>query len=313
MSVSKLLPFIGKTAIGAIASVALSVSLSTADEKVMIGVALASDTNPFYIEVKKGIQKKAAEMGVEAVFVTANEDVAKQVSGIQDLIARGVNALLISPIDTAAVVPAYQMAGAENIPIVSVVRFVDSPFQRLEVTFDWKEIGLNIGERVATAIGRKGEVAMIAGPAGAQLFRDVADGFKEAVAKYPDIKIVYAKDAALTREAGLKYAEDALSAHPDLVAIYGGNDELGLGAVQAVAAAGRAGKVVITGLNGVPPALKAVKDGTLLLTYDLNPPGWGAAGFDAAVAFARGQTPVLNDLGLKSTLVDNTNIAQFLK
>ncbi|MDH7796793.1 MULTISPECIES: substrate-binding domain-containing protein [unclassified Beijerinckia] len=304
---------IARSVLAALAAGALTASAWAADGKVTIGVSLASDTNPFYIAVKDGIQKKAREMGVDAVFVTANEDAARQISGIQDLIARGVDALLVSPIDSAAVVPAYQMAGGANIPVVSLVRFVNSPYQKLEVTFDWKEIGHKVGVRIGDEIGRKGKVAVIAGPVGAQLFRDLAAGFKSAIAAYPDIKIVYDKDVALTREAGLKSAEDALSAHPDLAAIYGGNDEVALGAVQAVAAAGRAGKTVVAGLNGVPPAIKAVKDGSLLLTYDLNPTGWGAAAFDAAVAYARGKSVTLKDINLPSTLVDRSNVDHYLK
>ena len=95
---------------------------------------------------------------------------------------------------------------------------------------------------------------------------------------------MYRQEGPLTREFGLKQAEDMLVAHPDLRAIYGANDEVALGASQAVAAAGKGGQVVVTGMNGIPPALRAVRTGALGLTVELNPATWGGLGVDALAA-----------------------------
>src|SRR5262249_62169620 len=120
-----------------------------------------------------------------------------------------------------------------------------------------------------------GRVARRRGPSGAATFRNLGDGYSEVMAKYPGIEIVFRADGPLTRERGVKQAEDALAANPDLAAIYAANDDVALGAMQAVNAANRKGKTLGTGINGVPPALRAGKEGNLGRTVGLNPTEWG--------------------------------------
>lgn len=296
-------------ALSSLACLALPAAAQTTPT--VIGVALASDLNPFYIAMKRGIQERAKEVGVEVVFVTANEDVAKQVNGIQDLVARKVSGILASPIDSVAVASAYAAAGKAGIPIISIARHANSPAQSAYVALDEPKIGVDIGNWIAKRIGGKGKVAMITGPAGAATFRAIAGGMDQAFKTQPAISVVFRKDAALTREVGLKLAEDALVAHPDLVAIYTANDELALGASQAVSAAGKKGQVIITGMNGVPSAIKAVKAGSLGMTVDLNPIGWGKLGVDTMVNYLKGVKPSAV-VPTTHTLVDQSNVDQFL-
>lgn len=283
-----------------------------AQQKVpFIGVALASDLNPFYIAMKRGIQERAKQLGIKVVFVTANEDVAAQVNGIQDLVARKVDGILASPIDSVAVASAYNAAAKAGIPVISIARHAETPAQAAFVTMDEPRIGTEIGNWIAQRIGGKGKVAMIMGPAGAATFRAIAGGVDAAFKKYPGITVVYRKDAALTREMGLKHAEDALVANPDLVAIYAGNDELALGAAQAVSAAGKKDQIAITGMNGIPPALNAVKSGAMGLTVDLGPVAWGHLAVDTMANYLKGVKPA-GDVAIQHTLVDKTNVEQFL-
>src|SRR5262249_12490598 len=160
---------------------------------------------------------------------------------------------------------AYDAAAQAKIPIVSVARGSASPNQTLHVAMDEKQIGRDIAEWTAKKIGGAGKIAMLLGPAGAPTFRNLADGYLGGMAKHRDVKVVFKTDGPLTRERGLKNAEDALVANPDLKAIYTANDDVGLGAMQAVLATNRAGQTIVTAMNGVPPALRAVKDGKLAL------------------------------------------------
>src|SRR5271155_5170591 len=248
--------------------------------KITIGVALAQDDNPFYIAMLRGIRARAQELGWEVATVSANEDKVKQINGVQDLVARGVKGILISPIDAVGVNAAYDAAKAGNVPIVSVARGSTSPNQTLHVAMDEKQIGRDIAEWTAKAIGGEGKVAMLLGPSGAPTFRNLGDGYTEVMAKYPKIQIVFRADGPLTRERGVKQTEDALVANPDLRAIYTANDDVALGAMQAVIAANKTGQTLVTGMNGVPPALRAVKEGNLAMTVELNPVEWGRLGVD---------------------------------
>jgi ribose transport system substrate-binding protein len=239
--------------------------------------------------------------------VSSNEDKLRQIHGVQDLIARGVKGILISPIDAVAVNAAYEAAANAHIPIISVARGSASPHQTLHVAMDEKQIGRDIAGWTARRLDGKGQVAMISGPPGAPTFRNLNEGYLEAMAKFPGISIVARTEGALTRERGLKNAEDALVAHPDLAAIYAANDDVALGATQAVIAAGRRGKTLVTGMNGVPPALKAVKDGTLGLTCELNPAQWGRLGVDVLAAYLRGEK-FEQRVFIKHLLIDETNV-----
>src|SRR6266511_2172369 len=201
-------------------------------QNITIGVSLAQDDNPFYIAMLRGIRARAQELGWDVATVSANEDKLKQINGVQDLVARGVNGILISPIDAVGVNAAYDAAAAAKIPIVSVARGSASPNQTIHVAMDEKQIGRDIAEWTAKRLGGKGQVAMLLGPSGAPTFRNLGDGYAEVMTK-----------------------------HPDIAAIYAANDDVALGAMQAVLAGNRVGKTLVTGMNGVPPALRALKEG----------------------------------------------------
>jgi ribose transport system substrate-binding protein len=258
-------------------------------QKTTIGVSLPQDDNPFYIGMLRGIRARAAELGWEVVYVSSQEDKARQINGVQDLIARGVKGILISPIDATGVNAAYDAAAAAKVPIISVARGSTSPNQTLHVAMDEKQVGRDIGAWIARRIGGKGKVALVAGPPGAPTFKNLTDGIKESFAQAKGIQVVFEQYGALTRERGLKLAEDALTANPDIAAIYAANDDVALGASQAVVAAGKKGKILVTGMNGIPPALRAVQEGSLGLTVELNPVNWGRLGVDVLAEHLKGK------------------------
>ena len=276
-------------------------------DKITIGVSLAQDDNPFYIAMLKGIRARAQELGWDVATVSANEDKLKQINGVQDLVARGVKGILISPIDAVGINAAYDAAAAAKVPIVSVARGSVSPNQTIHVAMDEKQIGRDIAEWTAKKLGGKGQVAMLLGPSGAPTFKNLAEGYTEVMAKYPDIKIVFKSDGPLTRERGVKQTEDALVANPDLAAVYTANDDVALGAMQAVLAANRAGKTIVTGMNGVPPALRAVKDGNMAMTVELNPVEWGRLGVDVLATYLKGDK-IEPRVFIKHNLIDSSNV-----
>jgi ribose transport system substrate-binding protein len=278
-----------------------------AQDKITIGVSLAQDDNPFYIAMLRGIRARAQELGWEVATVSSNEDKLKQINGVQDLIAKGVKGILISPIDAVGVNAAYDAAAQAKVPIVSVARGSTSPNQTLHVAMDEKQIGRDIAEWTAKHINGQGKVAMLLGPSGAPTFRNLADGYTEVMAKYPNITIAFKTDGPLTRERGLKNAEDALVANPDLKAIYTANDDVALGAMQAVLAANRAGQTLVTGMNGVPPALHAVKDGNIAMTVELNPVEWGRLGVDVLATYLKGEK-VEPRVFIKHVIIDTSNV-----
>src|ERR1700752_2988501 len=298
------LPIVALAAALLIPAALALVAPASGQQKITIGVSLAQDDNPFYIGMLKGIRARAGELGWDVATVSANEDKLKQINGVQDLVAKGVKGILISPIDAVGVNAAYDAAAAGKVPIVSLARGSTSPNQTLHVAMDEKQIGRDIAEWTAKQIGGEGKVAMLLGPSGAPTFRNLGDGYAEVMATHPKIQIVSKSDGPLTRERGVKQAEDALVAHPDLKAIYTANDDVALGAMQAVLAAGKKGKTLVTGMNGVPPALRAVKEDNLAMTVELNPVEWGRLGVDVLAGFLKGEK-VEPRVFIKHSIIDS--------
>jgi len=294
------------------AAAAVAMGLGSVGAKAAnIGIALSSDTNPFYIAMLKGMEKRAKELGHTVSVVNAEEDIAKQLNGINDLIAQKVAGILISPIDARALCSAYTKAKEAGIPMMSIARGSACKDQLLHIAIDEIKVGSEIAAWTAKKLDGKGEVAVLAGPAGAQAFINLAKGYTDEMAKYPGIKIVFRHEMLLTRENGLKFGEDALVAHPNLKAIYGANDEIGLGAAQAVVASGLKGKVIVTGMNGIPPARFAVKRGTMGLTVALNPVAWGNLGIETMDAQLKGKA-FDKKVFVKHLLVDSSNVDKLL-
>src|SRR5258708_21548560 len=146
-------------------------------QKTTIGVSLAQDDNPFYIAMLRGIRARAQELGWEVATVSANEDKLKQINGVQDLVARRVQGILLSPIDAVGVNAAYDAAAAAKIPIVSVARGPASPNQPIHVSMDEEQIGRDIAEWTAHKLRGKSNVALLMGPSGAPAFKNLGDGY----------------------------------------------------------------------------------------------------------------------------------------
>ncbi len=304
---SKLRPFALAAALLLPPSLLLSLSPALTQDKITIGVSLPQDDNPFYIAMLRGIRARAQELGWDVATVSSNEDKLKQIDGVQDLVAKGVKGILISPIDAVGVNAAYDAAAQAKIPIVSVARGSTSPNQTVHVAMDEVQVGRDIAEWTAKRLNGGGKVAMLLGPSGAPTFRNLGQGYTEVMSKYPNIKVVFKSDGPLTRERGIKNAEDALVANPDLKAIYTANDDVALGAMQAVLAANRAGQTIVTGMNGVPPALRAVRDGNIAMTVELNPVVWGRLGVDVLATYLRGEK-VDQRVFIKHVIIDSSNV-----
>ncbi len=157
-----------------------------------------------------------------------------------------------------------------------VARTLDQKYKDLWKTyvgFDYYKVGQMKGKWVVENL-KPGKIAMLNGPAGALVSVNMEKGFKEVVEK-GGFQVVWAQNSVQTRENGLKLAEDALVSQPDVVAIYAMNDDLALGAAQAVKASSKNGKVATLGMNGAPSALAAIHNGDLSMTILLDPVGWG--------------------------------------
>lgn len=255
-----------------------------------IGLAISTQGNPFFVDLKEGAEAKAAELGVQLRVVDAQDDSARQLAGIEDLIAAGVDLILINPTDSAAVISGVLAANRAGIPVVTVDRTADGGQVMAHVASDNVLGGRMAGELIAESSGGRAKVVELEGIPGTNAARERAAGFNEIIGQYPGIVLVARQEAGFDRARGLTVMENILQAQPEIDFVFAHNDEMALGALVAIEAAGRADKIQIVGFDATDDAVRAVEEGRMLVTVAQQPRLIGALGVEVAVQVLAGES-----------------------
>lgn len=263
---------------------------STAQAKksgpLVIGFSQVTQQSPFYVQLKNGAQQAATKAGAKLLFADANGDVTKQNNDIQDLITRGVDVLLINPVDPKGVAPGLAAAKAANIPVISVDRPVPSGAASF-VGRDNVKMGKLVGEQVAKTLGSSGgKVIEIQGDAGGAVARDRGNGFQQGVAANSKIHVVKGPYCDYIRSKAVTAMQNLLQANPDVKAVYAENDDMALGALQVLRENRRA-DVKVAGVDGLMEAVKAMSGGQYVATALNDPIHEGDLAVQTAIAASK--------------------------
>ncbi|MBP2017842.1 ribose transport system substrate-binding protein [Symbiobacterium terraclitae] len=253
-----------------------------------LGLAVSTLNNPFFVDLRDGALAAADAAGVKLIVMDAQDDPAKQISQIEDLITQKVDALLINPTDSDAIVTAVESANKAGIPVITVDRGANGGEVAAHVASDNVLGGRMAGELIVELIGGQGKVAELEGIPGASAARDRGQGFHEAVDGVSGIEVVARQPADFDRAKGLTVMENILQANPDIVAVFAHNDEMALGALEAIEAAGKAGQIKVVGFDATDDAVKAVQEGRMAATVAQKPKDIGRLGVEAAVKLLNG-------------------------
>ncbi|KQY45835.1 MULTISPECIES: sugar ABC transporter substrate-binding protein [Rhizobium/Agrobacterium group] len=281
-----------------IMSAALAVMMSTAAHAETVGVSMALFDDNFLTVLRNGMQDYAKTLdGVTLQVEDAQNDVAKQQSQIQNFIAAGVDAIVVNPVDTDATAAMSKIAADAGIPLVYVNREpinIDTlPEKQAFVASNEAESGTLQTQEVCKLLGGKGKAVVMMGELSNQAARmrtkDVHDVLATDACK--GITIVEEQTANWSRTQGADLMTNWLSAGLEFDAVIANNDEMAIGAIQALKASGRPmDKVVIGGVDATQDALAAMGAGDLDVTVFQNAAGQGKGALDAALKFARGET-----------------------
>lgn len=274
-------------------SMALILSLALAAPalaatKVTMGLAISTLNNPFFVELKEGAEAAARKLGVDLVVVDAQNDANRQLASIENLIQKRVSVILVNPTDSAAVVPAIRAANKAGIPVITVDRGASGGEVATHIASDNVAGGRMAAEYVVKLLGGKGRVVELEGIPGTSAARDRGKGFNEVLKKYPGIEVVARQEAGFDRAKGLHVMENILQAQPRIDAVFAHNDEMALGALKALAAAGRTG-IKVVGFDAIDDAVKAVKDGQLAATVAQKPAEMGRLAVEYGLKVLEGQ------------------------
>jgi ABC-type sugar transport system substrate-binding protein len=289
---------------------------NSADGKKAVGFAQMGNDNPWRIAETKSMIDEAAKRGYEIIVTDAQGQMSKQVSDVEDLIARRVNVIFLPPQQFEGIAPALAAAKAANIPVFLLDReAVGTPGEDY-VTFigsNFVEEGFRAGEWVVQNTGGKAGVIILEGTAGASVARDRNQGFMDAIKSNPDIKVLASQPADFSRANGQKVMENLIQAHGNnITVVYAHNDEMALGAIQALKSANMnpGQDVKVVSVDGQKSALEAIIAGDMNVTVECNP-RFGPIAFDTYEKYLRGE-PIPPKIIVPDRFFDVSNAKQFV-
>lgn len=261
-----------------------------ADAPIKIGVSMLFDD--LWLTILRDAMTAYAESqpGVELIMVDSKEDVATQLGQVENFVAQGVDAIILIPANTDATDPMTKAAVDAGIPLVYVNRKpANLPEGVAYAGSDSIVAGTLQMEWIAEQLGGKGNVVIMNGNLSQEAAQQRTAGVKEVAAKYPDIKIIKEDTANWSRDQGLALMENWLATGDQIDAVASNNDEMAIGALAAIEAAGKLGQIIVGGVDASPDALDAMDKGRLNVTVFQNAAGQGEGGIKAAIALARGE------------------------
>ena len=252
----------------------------------VIGFSVSTLNNPFFVTLTEGARKAATENNVELVVVDAGDDAAKQTSDIEDLVSRNVGVLIVNPVDSDAVAPAVKSAMSQGIKVIAVDRGVNGVDVDCQIASDNVAEARMATEYLMDLVGEGAKVAELQGVPGASATIDRGAGFHQVADQ--SLQVAASQTANFNRAEGMTVMENILQSDGTIKGVFAHNDEMALGAVEAVAASGKDIKIV--GFDATDDAQKAVKDGKMAATVAQKPDKMGETAIGTAVKIMAGET-----------------------
>ena len=232
-----------------------------------IGLSVSTLNNPFFVDLAEGSEKAAAKAGVQISVVDAGDDVTKQVSDIEDLVSKGISVLIVNPCDSDAVTGVVEAAMAKGVHVIAVDRAVNGVTIACQIASD-NVLGAELATQyIVDNLGEGVKVAELEGVPGASAAIERSAGFHNVADKKLDV--VAKQTANFDRAQGMSVMENMLQANGGIQAVFAANDEMALGAVEAIAGAGK--DIIVMGFDATDDAIAAIKEGRMAGTIAQQP------------------------------------------
>lgn len=265
-----------------------------------VGLAISTLNNPFFVKLAEGAEAAADEAGVKLITVDAGDDAAKQTSDVEDLISKNVSVLIVNPVDSDAIAPAVKDAVSKGLKVITVDRVVNGVDVDCQIASDNVAGAEMATEYLAELVGEGAKVAELQGVPGASATIDRGEGFHNVADQKLDV--VSSQTANFNRAEGMTVMENVLQSASDVKGVFAHNDEMALGALEAVA-----GKdIQIVGFDATDDAVAAVKDGKMAATVAQQPDKMGETAVNTAISLINGED-VEKSIPVEVTLITKEN------
>jgi len=266
-------------------------AMAPAGGMLRIGLTLPGLQFPFFVTMKKDFDLEASKLGVDVIYVDAQNDSAKQQAAVEGFISQKVSGILISPMTVDSLVPAIEEAAKAGIPVATVDRKANTDKVLVHVGADNVEGGRAAARYIVKMLNGHGNIIELEGTPGASPAIDRKKGFDEVIAQNPGMKILVSQTAQFDRAKGHDVMENLMQAYPNFDAVFGANDEMIIGAIEAMSAGGiDPSKKVTAGYDATPDALTYIKEGKLGATVDQFPGKQAAQALDYLVGYIKNKT-----------------------
>lgn len=276
---------------------------SSSEEQKIIGVSIADQKSLFYISAVNGMRQAAEAAGYELAVLSADNNPTQQVNQVQDLLARDIGILIYTPQDATAAAAGVQLANDAGVPVVAVDQKPESGDGVLAtyIATDSVKAAYELCMWMFDQIGNEGEIAVLQGPLGSTAELQRTEGCTKAIGENPGIKVVQWESAGWDETIAFEASQNILTAHPDLKAIVGESDAMGLGAAKAAEQAGRTG-LIFGGIDGFPTMFTAVEEGLVQVTMAQQPYLMGQIAVQNAIAILEGKGDSVPKLQYQDTV-----------
>jgi len=287
-------------------------SFAQSAAKGKIAVVISTLNNPWFVVLANTAKERAEELGYDATIFDSQNDTAKEAANFDNIIASDYKAILFNPTDANSSIANVLKAKAAGIPVFCIDREINSTNAAVSQMLSDSYSGcVRLGEYFVKTVGQQGEYAELLGIVGDNNTWNRSKGFHSVVDRYPGLKLVAQQSADFDRAKGLEVMEAILQAHPNIKAVFCGNDAMAMGAYQALVAAGKDSQVKVFGFDGADDVVKLIAEGKIVATGMQFPKVMARTAAEYADEYIKGKRDFPQKVPVPVELVTRANVGKY--
>jgi ribose transport system substrate-binding protein len=289
-----------------------SPEMPKSDDQAKIAIVVSTLNNPWFVVLADTARDRAKELGYDAEIFDSQNDPAKEAANFENILASGYKAIILNPTDADGSVANVRKAKAAGIPVFCIDREINATDAATsQILSDSYSGAVALGQNFVKQVGEQGQYVELLGLVGDNNTWNRSKGFHSVVDRYPGLKMVAQQSADFDRAKGMEVLESILQAHPDINAVFCGNDAMAMGAYQALVTDGKADKVKIFGFDGSDDVVKLIADGKIAATGMQFPKTMARKAAEFADQYIKGKRDFEQKIPVSVELVTKENVDQY--
>src|SRR4029079_1052209 len=281
-------------------------------EKPSIAIIISTLNNPWFVVLADAAKQRAEDLGYLATVFDSQNNTEREAAHFENAIAGGYSAILFNPTDADGSVSNVRRAKDAGIPVFCIDREINAnDVATSQILSDSYSGCVALGKYFVDQVGEKGEYAELLGILADNNTQNRSKGFHSVVDRYPGLKMVAQQTAGFDRTMGLEVMETILQAHPDISAVFCGNDAMAMGAYQAIDAAGKANRIKVFGFDGADDVLRLIAEKKIAATGMQFPKTMARTGVEFADQWIKGKRDFAQKVPVGVELVTAANVANY--